>query len=300
MIVRNFIIFMALSPLYFLSLRATDNTAKQIHEIYIQLSPPRCLSTALLRCWQSRGDCVVLNEPFISAYANQDILAAEVSSQWWRENAPMNFTEVEKNILISAEDAPVFVKEESFAFMDYLHANPNLLNNPHVHFIFLIRNPHHSICSYYKGHNGLIANFSYFVGFEPLYEIYQIVKANNPNTPCILSAEEVYSNPAQMIQDMCAALNIDFLEKMLQWEDLGDSFTGVKEWGELKKKELTHRWHGDAINSTAFHKPRSYELDANGNPTFSEIKNDSDRQTCFDAYVHNKIFYDLFLKETIR
>lgn len=268
----------------------------EMHEIYIQVSPPRCMSTATTRMWASYGGFTVLNEPYISAFVFHNETDRVLTSHWWRADAPQTFEEVTQKILQMAENGPVFVKEESFALVDYLRADLSIIFNPHVHFIFLIRNPHHAICSYYKGHKKIIDDFSYLAGFQPSYEIFQMVQQYGNNNPIILCAEDLYNQPYETAQDLCKALDIPFFEHMLQWQDLGDSFTGINEWGELKKPELTHYWHGAAIHSTEFHKPTSYEVDAHGNPTFSEVTDDGDRLVCLQAYHENKVFYDLLIE----
>ena len=267
------------------------------HKIVIQVSPPRCLSTAALRMWQARCDFMVLNEPFTSAFVFTTQNTHTLPSNWCHENAPHTFEEVLQKILLMAESGPVFVKEESYALVDYLKSNPSLMQNANVHFIFLVRNPHDALSSYYKNHKKIFDNFSYLAGFEQCYKIFKMVQVYGAHKPIIICAEDLYSKPYETAQCMCTTLNIPFLERMLQWEDLGDSFTGITEWGEVKNPELTHYWHGAAINSTTFHKPNSYEVDAQGNPTFSEVKNDADRQACFDAYYYNKAYYDLLLAE---
>lgn len=263
------------------------------HKIIIQLSPPRCLSTASLRAWQARGDFQVMNEPFISAFILQDKVSKDVTGQWWRADAPLTFDAVHQKIMQMAQVGPVFVKEESFVIKAYLENNPSLLYDPNVHFIFLVRNPHHSIISFYKGHGGVVDNFSYYAGFQSCYEVFEMVQQLGINMPILLSAEDLYTDPYETTELLCAALGIPFLEHMLAWNNLGSSFTGVAEWHELKNPEMTHRWHGAAIRSTGFHRPYEYEEDEKGNPTFSEIENEADRAVCIQAYHNNKKYYDL-------
>jgi hypothetical protein len=85
---------------------------------------------------------------------------------------------------------------------------------------------------------------------------------------------------------------------MLNWPKLDHDFTGVQEWGELKNKELTDHWHGNAIQSTSFSKQKSYKVDEQGNPTFSEITNQDDKEACRKAYTENLHYYNLLLAET--
>lgn len=263
------------------------------HKIVIQVSPPRCLSTASLRAWQARGDFQVMNEPFISAFILQDENSKNITEQWWRADAPLTFDVVHQKILQMAQAGPVFVKEESFVVKTYLESNPSLLYDPNVYFVFLIRNPHHSVSSFYKGHGRVTENFSYYAGFQPCYEVFEMVQQLGMNRPILLHAEDLYTQPYEITQQLCAALDIPFLENMLEWDNLGSSFTGIQEWHELKNPELTHRWHGAAIRSTRFHRPNEYEVDEQGEPTFAEIAHEADRAACMEAYYANKKYYDL-------
>ena len=278
-------------------LLATSSALFANHKIIIQISPPRCLSTAALRMWQARGDFEVMNEAFISAFVSHSSPDQSLTSNWWREGVPHTFEETIEKVFHLAETRPVFIKEESFSLVEYLRTNRLLITNPNVHFIFLVRNPHHAISSLYKKHGKTIHDFSYMVGFQPCYEIFQMVQEHGINQPVILQAEDLYTRPYETAQSLCAALDIPFIEQMLEWQDLGDSFTGTTEWHELKNPELTHYWHGDAITSTGFHTPATYDVDNQGNPTFSEVLDENDRAECIEAYHANKLYYDLLLAQ---
>ena len=270
------------------------------HKIIIQVSPPRCLSTASLRAWQARGDCEVMNEPFMSAFMFQDEGSREVTNKWLRADTPTSFKDVEQKIVQMSHKSMVFVKEISFALLAYLKRNTSLAQNPDVYFVFLIRNPANTVHSFYKKQHDdqLINNFSYYVGFETCYAAFQMISACCINKPIIVHAEDIYAQPRQTMEWLCKEIQIPFLETMLQWNNLGNEFTGIKEWYELKRAEHTYYWHGDAIKSTGFHTPNVVcELDSLGNPTYGEIANEKDRMICLEAYRHNKIYYDLLVQE---
>jgi hypothetical protein len=284
------ILVRAISLIIFSTLSAT-------HKIIIQVSPPRCLSTACLRMWQAHGDFEVLNEPFISAFIGQSPADKQLTANWWRDGAPQSYDEAWQRIVDLAEHKPVFVKELGFILAPYLINNPEIIQNPQVHFVFLIRNPHSVIISDYQGHGKIIENFIYLAGFKPCYDIFKMVKHDGAHNPVIICAEDLYAHPNKTAEQLCKNLEIPFTQSMLQWKNLGTSFEGVKEWHELKNPELTHHWHGAAIQSTGFHEPHTYEVDENGKPTFSEVTDENDRKVCFEAYNFNKEYYELFLRE---
>lgn len=282
-------IFLPMTSLYLmLSLFAGSN------KIVIQVSPPRCLSTASLRMWQARGDFNVWNEPFVCPFARNDKTIPKV---WWREDGFKTFEEVEKRILERAQDGPLFIKAESYAIVMFFEKCPALLTDPRVHFVFLVRNPHHAILSLYRGLQEIDDAFSYFVGFKACYDVYKKARVYGVNQPIVLHAEALYTEPFDAAKRLCQALEVPFMETMLQWQSLGDSFTGVNEWQEVKVQKYTYHWHGDAIKSTGFHQPTSYELNDQGSPTFSEVK-DKDRSEVIKAYKDNLTFYEQLIQDT--
>jgi len=116
--------------------------------------------------------------------------------------------------------------------------------------------------------------------------------------PTIITAEDLYNQPEHTAKLLCNRLNIPFTKSMVNWPKLEDGCTGVQAWGELKSKKLTDHWHANAIQSTHFEKPKSYNVDDQGNPTFSEIMKLDDRKACQKAYRESLHYYNLLLAET--
>jgi hypothetical protein len=280
-------------------LMATVFTISAQYKIIIQISPPRSLSTVAMRMWQARGDFVVMNEPFICAYAMNYESERQLTQGWWHEDAPTTYEAVYQKIMECASTSHVFIKELSFSFIDYLCTHDELLHNPDVYFVFLLRHPHPMMSSYYQGHGRIIDKFSYLVGYQPCYEIWHMVDQLAVNKPYMLRAEDLSMHPHETAQALCKAVDIPFMEHMLQWENLGDAFVGREEWHELKEPQLIYAWHKPAIQSTCFHEPTQYAVDAAGNPTFEEVSNDADRAICFAAYDENMHYYRLLMAKKL-
>lgn len=284
---------------YFIALVGISFIAAATHKIVIQVSPPRCLSTASLRMWQARGDFIVMNEPFMAAFCIQE--ASGKASGWndadfYREGIPQTFEDAYQFVMSHTEQGPVFVKELSIFLAEYLRNHHELITNPNVHFIFLLRNPHDAISSFYRANKGIIENFSYLVGYQACYEIWRIVDEIGANKPHIFSAEDLCNNSYTTAQAVCNAVDIPFVDHMLHWDNLGEAFAG-NEWHELKTYAFTHKWHQPAITSTCFHKPTTYAVDSLGNPTFAEASSEADRIACFSAYQENMVYYRLLMKQ---
>jgi hypothetical protein len=186
----------------------------------------------------------------------------------------------------------------SVSSREFFADQPQFIENPHVHFVFLIRNPHGMMISHYKKNNDITGNFIDWFSYKELMKIWQMVYEKSPHKPIIISAEKLCAKPEETVQELCNQLEIPYLEHALHWENLGDNFTGKELWNEIKPKELTHYWHGEAIKSTGFGALTQYEVDEQGIPTFSEIINLEDRQVLMKLYNENLVYYYQILQNT--
>ena len=268
------------------------------HKIVYFISPPRSLSVAFLRMMQARGDFAIMHEPsqLVFNLAN----SPDLVQSWYRQGALRSYAQVKQSILQEAQTHNVFVKEMSFAVRDFHLNDFELMKNPDVYFVFLVRNPHHTTISMYKKIAHVFDSVShqmpYLIGYKDACDIFKVAQSNALNEPYVMSTEDLYNNPEETIKKFCEHVGIDFKPESLHWEDLGTDFDGLKDWHEAKYKELTNHWHGDAIRSTGFGKPHDYELDNSGMPTFSEIINDQHRDICKAVYLEHKHYYDLLME----
>lgn len=269
------------------------------HKIVYLVSPPRSLSVAFLRMMQTRGDFSIMHEP--SQLAFNRLHSPELVQSWYRPSAFQSFDEVKTVILQEAEDRNVFVKEMSFAVRDFHVTDFELMKNPNVYFVFLVRTPHATTISMYnklkQWFDCLDIQFRDLVGYKAQSEIFMAVKNHGFHAPYLILTEDLYTNPQNTIQKFCDHIGIEFKPESLHWSDLGASFDGQEQWHEIKYKELTNYWHSDAIGSTGFGKPRSYEIDEQGNPTFCEIENQKHREMCLKVYHEHMIYYLKLLEQ---
>jgi hypothetical protein len=265
------------------------------HPIIYLISPPRSLSVAFTRMMQARGDFEIFHEPSQRAY--DLIYYPELTKSWFREDAPKTFAEVKELILGVAQRKPVFVKEISFAVVEFLLNDPEFVQDPDLQFVFLLRNPHHVVISFYKKQTILPAGFDQLVGYEATYRIFQFVQENAARKPLILFTEDLYNEPEKTVKFFCDEVGVPYLPHSLEWSNLGDQFSGYVEWHEIKNPEITQHWHGEAIHSSGFGKPANYEVDEAGQPTFSEVKNEAMKEECEKAYKKNLPFYEQIIKD---
>ncbi len=271
------------------------------HKIVILIAPPRSLSTAFLRMMEARKDFLIMNEPSQIAWHLSEGRTYVLANFKGKEQPPKTYAEVKAEIFKRAEESNVFVKEMGTAVCNFLLNDAELVTNPNVYFVFLVRDPHRTILSYYKkigSIDQLYRPFSFLVGYKSCYRVYTHIKDNGVRTPYIVRAEDLYDNAEPALADLCAYLGIDNKPEALHWQALGKDFTGAKEWSELKDKNGTHIWHGVALESTGFMKQQhQYKVDKHGMPTFEEITNESHRKKCCAAYQENVVYYQQFLQE---
>lgn len=271
------------------------------NKILILISPPRSLSVAFTRMIQARDDFIIFHEPSQRAY--DDKYYADYTKDWWRSDSYKTFDEVKKAILDASHLKNVFVKEMSFVVQEYYYDQSfieTFIKQSNVIFIFLIRQPHAVINSFYKkcsevGEVDKTIGFEDLIGYKYTYNLYQFIKENSVNKPIIIKTEDLYNYPEKTLKDFCEKTDIFFIEKSLKWDNLGENFTGEEQWHEIKRKEITHHWHSDAIYSSGFSKPHEYKVNINGIPTFEEIP-EKDRELCFKVYKENLTYYNLLLK----
>lgn len=269
-------------------------TTSYSHKTVFLISPPRSLSVAFLRMMNALNYFIILNEPFISAFAMSIQSERELTEGWWKHDAPTSYKQAEEQVKKKMQEGPVFIKEIAFALDEYMQEDNPFIGNPEVEFIFLVRNPHHMLCSYYIGLGAIVEKFCDLAAYKQCYQLYQLVAEKHPNQPLIVLSEDLYNNPEQAARCVCKHIGITFTDAMLHWENLDSSFNG-QQWHDLKNESWIEKWHSDAIHSTGISKPRSYEVDVHGNPTFSEIKNDTDRAVVWQTYEKNLIYYHMLL-----
>jgi len=268
------------------------------HKIVFLISTPRSLSTAFLRAIQARGEVdkqyymSIFNEPFMPVSWWQD----EALGGYNRPEAPKTYQMAVDQILTEAERSAVFIKEQSYIVQELLQYDDRLFNNSNVTFAILLRNPHHITISFYKKLGKTFDKFSDLIGQKGCYELWQEIKKRTGKSPVIVITEELYQHPYETMHQFCQSVDIPFIPEALQWKSLGSDFEGTQAWHQTKILSATQHWHDDAIMSTGFQKPREYEVDTQGNPTFSEIENPEDREVCKKAYEENMYYYKLILQ----
>lgn len=269
------------------------------NQMIFLIAPPRSLSTAFLRMMEARGDCNVFNEPATYLYNQKHY---PHSTAYYLEQAKENYEDIKHKLYAGLDEGHVFIKEMSFAFADLITEEESFLRDERVHYVFLLRNPHHCIISYYKKlpaeyMDYMMPVLGELTAYKALHQAYQTVVEKGANQPFLLHAEQLVNDARPCIQAFCQHVQLPFKEDSLSWNSLGSGFTGQREWKEHKNTSSAYHWHQEAILSQGFHRPTDYGLDEEGQPSFIEIQNPAHRAICKDVYRDYLAHYQSMMHE---
>lgn len=168
-------------------------------------SGPRNLSTAMMRSFGSRADCVVLDEPFYAPF----LKTSEKSHPGGDETLAAHETDPDKVAANCAAPIP-----EAFHFQKHMPHHmldnfPMAWTGQATHF-FLLRHPQRVIASYAKSRADFEAAD---LGFAAQHRLWTQL-----GQPPVIHSEAILRQPERALRALCAAINIPFDPAMLSWE----------------------------------------------------------------------------------
>lgn len=177
-------------------------------------SGPRNLSTAMMYSFAARGDCRVVDEPFYAAYlarAGVDHPMREVVLASQSQNPDL----VAKS-LISLVLEPAFYQMH---MAHHMFADWDDTWMQDVKHVFLIRHPARVVASYARKREAPVLDD---LGFEQQSRIFDQIGGG-----VVVDSGDIRANPAEMLQKLCAAIDISWTENMLSWPAGGHPADGV-------------------------------------------------------------------------
>jgi len=209
-------------------------------------SGPRNISTAMMRSWGNRDDCVVVDEPLYAHYLQAtgklhpgaaEVIAAGQTD--WRK-------------VVSGLSGPIPGGKRIYY---QKHMTHHLLPSMERAWLgqltncFLIRHPREVLASYTKV---IETPDLEDTGFPQQSEVFEWVWKETGPVPPVLDAADVLRNPRRVLGLLCDALGIEFQEAMLSWPPGPRATDGV--WAK--------HWYAEVEKSTGFrsYQPKQVEL----------------------------------------
>lgn len=202
-------------------------------------SGPRNISTALMRSWENRPDCRVVDEPLYAYYlaqtgldhpARDEVIAAGETS--WQT-------------VVAELTAPV----DGIYYQKHMthHLIPQLprdwigsLTN-----VLLIRDPAEVVASYVRSRSNVVAED---IGLVQQAELYDQLDG----APPVIDAADFLRDPEGYLRWLCSYIGVAFTDAMLRWPAGPRESDGV--WAPY--------WYDAVLASTGFepYRPRVVEL----------------------------------------
>jgi hypothetical protein len=234
-------------------------------------SGPRNISTAMLRSWGSRHDTVVVDEPLYAHYllrtgldhpGRVEVLASQEND--WRVVVDQLIGEI----------------PEGRRYYYQKHMAHHLLPNIDRDWIdrlthgFLIRDPYEMLTSLIKvtPHPTLEDT-----GLPQQWELFSKLRHESEVAPVVLDAQDVLTDPAGMLRQLCERLELPFEEAMLSWQAGPRNTDGV--WAK--------HWYAAVEASTGFqpYRPKSVSLPPALKPLLNECMKYYER--LYEARIRN-------------
>jgi len=199
-------------------------------------SGPRNISTAMMRAWENRPDCAVVDEPLYAHF-----LAATGADHPGREQViaagPVAWQDAVAGLIgpVPGGRAVFYQKHMTHHLLpgvgrDWFGA---------VRHAFLIRDPREVLLSYLKSRPTVTVED---LGVPQQWQIFEAVYALSDSPPPVIDAGEFLRDPEGLLRAWCATLGLGFTPRMLRWSAGLRASDGV--WAP--------HWYAAVLASTGF------------------------------------------------
>lgn len=201
-------------------------------------SGPRNISTAMMRAWDSRPDCSVVDEPYYGCYllesgAQHPMREAIIRSQpQTRDSVAAQLRE---------NQAPVLQYEKHMTH--HMPRGTDLSWAVEAKHVFLIRSPARVIASYRQKMPSVTEDD---IGIVRQRELYDEISERLGARPPVIDSADVLASPEGVLRKLCDVLDIRWIDgAMARWASGKRSSDGV--WAS--------HWYGAVEASTGFASP---------------------------------------------
>ena len=207
-------------------------------------SGPRNISTALMRSWENRNDCSVVDEPLYAHYL------AETGIEHPGRDAVIEAGETDWRKVVAALVGPVprgarIHYQKHMAHHLLLHIDRSWLSQ--LLNVLLIRDPVDVLASYRRARAQLEPAD---LGVLQQRELYTHL-GNLGTPPPVIDAADFLGNPGAHLEWLCDAAGVTFTTAMLSWSPGPRDSDGV--WGPY--------WYDAVLASTGFTPYQSHPSD---------------------------------------
>ncbi len=200
-------------------------------------SGPRNISTTMMRSFENRPDCAVIDEPFYSHYLENTGLDHPMREEILKSQ-PTNPDAVITEIIAKSETPLTFCKMMTQHITDKVKTE---WLGQMQHF-FLIREPLRMLASYAEK---AADHQSVYTALKQEVDLFEIITSQTGKPPPILDAQDILTNPQAMLIRLCEVLGIPFYPEMLRWPAGPRASDGV--WAP--------HWYKSVETSTSFRPP---------------------------------------------
>ncbi len=202
-------------------------------------SGPRNISTAMMRAFESRGDCAVSDEPLYAIYLKNSGLDHPLRTQVIASQSLDPQAVIHTLLGPVPDDKPIWYQKHMT-----LHMTPEIDRKwlAQLRNVFLIRDPRAVLASYASKRTTVtLAD----IGFVQQRELFEAEADRLGSAPPVVDALDILDNPEHMLQILCNSLAIAYTPRMLHWLPGRRATDGV--WAPA--------WYQSVEKSTGFSAP---------------------------------------------
>lgn len=173
-------------------------------------SGPRNISTTIMRAFENRTDIAAYDEPFYAWYL-QESGAPHPMREEILASLPCTWSGVNKMLETPPASGATIAFEKHMAFHFAAEASLDWIEQTRV--VQLIRDPRAMVASYKNKYDDVSPIVDSLTVQRRIYD-----DCVSRGVPCpIIDSADLQKNPGEMLQALCAALNIPYTQDMLSW-----------------------------------------------------------------------------------
>jgi hypothetical protein len=192
----------------------------------------------MMRSWDSRPDCVVVDEPFYACY-----LLESGADHPMRDDIIASQPRTRAGVVDALSAPPSAAIQYEKHMTHHMPRGVDLSWTRDLKHVFLIRSPERVIASYRQKMPSVSAED---IGIIRQHELFDEITAITGEHPLVVDSLDILDNPGHMLRQLCVALDLPWCEgAMTQWKVGSRPTDGV--WAS--------HWYEAVESSTQFSSP---------------------------------------------